>query len=417
MPPRNDTDIGAALRQLDPLAGLGDPEIDALARDVQLLQATAGTCLLERGCEDSRQLFLLDGAVELVADDGATHVVRDRDAAARGPVSRLRPSRYRVTARSDVSYLLIDLATLEASNRGNGVIVEETFAISEPNEFLDDSASHPLIYDVFNDINLGRVVIPSGAKIAVRVGRALQHHEDDLQRFVDSLMACPALTLKTLRAARAGSRKTRCTRSAREAVVALGTAQTYALAVNCVLRETLRTDAEAVERRMQTWWERTVRIAAICRVLARGSERFDPEFAALIGLLHSIAEPVMLGYADRHPDLADAAALDNVLRGNRAEIGRILLAMWDMPRELIEAAAHSNHWGYDHNGEADYTDILLVAQWHATIGDNTRPRNPAFEDIPAFRHLGLDAPSPDASLNIVEAATSAVERINGLLAD
>ena len=91
--------------------------------------------------------------------------------------------------------------------------------------------------------------------------------------------------------------------------------------------------------------------------------------------------------------------------------------MWDMPRELIDAAAHGNHWGYDHNGEADYTDILLVAQWHATIGDVARPRTPALEDVPAFRRLGLESPSPEMSLNIVEAAGSAVERINKLLLD
>ena len=100
----------------------------------------------------------------------------------------------------------------------------------------------------------------------------------------------------------------------REAVIELGAEQTYALAVNCVLRETLRTESAVVEQRMLSWWERSVRVAAICRVLARMSERFDPEFAALVGLLHGIAEPVMLAYADRHPDLGDPAALENVLR-------------------------------------------------------------------------------------------------------
>ena len=156
--------------------------------------ADAGSRLLALGCEDTRQLFLLEGELELIADDGAMHVVRDRDSAARGPVSRLRPSRYQVTARTDVAYLLIDQAALDAS-RCQSVIVEEAFAVSQPNEFLDDSASHPLIYDVFNDINLGRIIVPSGAQIAIRVGRALQR-SSELHYFVEALTACPALTLK-----------------------------------------------------------------------------------------------------------------------------------------------------------------------------------------------------------------------------
>ena len=417
MPPSNDSAVSDALRRLDPLTGLGEPELDALARDAELLTAGAGSRLLELGCEDSRQLFLLEGELELTADDGARHIVRDRDAAASGPVSRLRPSRYQVTARTDVCYLLIEQRVLDASTAAAGVIVEESFPVHQPDELLDDSASHPVVYDVFNDINLGRVVLPSGTSIAIRVGRALHHYELYPVRFVESLMACPALTLKTLRAARAIDRSWRTTRSLREAVNSLGIDKTYALAVQCVLRETLRTESAAVNRRMQTWWERSVRMAAISRVLARTSERFDPDFAALISLLHGIAEPVILGYADRHPDLTDDAALDNVIRGNRAELGRILLSMWDMPRDVVDAATLCNHWGYDHNGEADYSDIMLVAQWHATISYNGRPRTPPAADIPAFARLGLESPSPEASLKIIEAGEQSIERIDELLTE
>lgn len=417
MPPSNDSAISDALRQLDPLTGLGEPELDALARDAELLEADAGRRLLELGCEDTRQLFLLEGELELTADDGATHIVRAHDVAARGPVSRLRPSRYQVTARTHVVFLLIEQAVLDASTSAAGVIVEESFPVHQPDELLDDSASHPVIYDVFNDINLGRVILPSGADIAIRVGRALHRYELYPVRFVESLMACPALTLKTLRAARAIDRSWRTTRSLREAVNSLGIDKTYSLAVQCVLRETLRTESAAVHRRMQAWWERSVRMAAISRVLARSSERFDPDFAALISLLHGVAEPVILGYADRHPDLADDAALDNVIRGNRAELGRILLSMWDMPREVVDAATLCNHWGYDHSGEADYTDIMLVAKWQAGIGNNGRPRTPPVEEIPAFARLGLESPSPEVSRKIHEAAKQAIGRINEVLAE
>lgn len=418
MPPRKDLSIDDALRRFDHLTDIADGRVEALGNDIQLLDAGPGKRLLELGCSDSRQLFLIEGELELIADDGATHIVSERDAAARGPVSRLRPSRYQVTARTHVCYLMVEQGVLDTSKSiANGMLVEEAFSVSEPNELLDDTSSHPLIYDVFNDMNLGRVVVPSEASVAVRAGHSLHQATDDLQDFVEVLMLCPALTLKTMRAARNKQALPFHIRNPRDAVVALGIDETYALSVNCILRETLRSQSKLVNRRMSAWWERTMRIAAICNVLARMSERFDPHLATLIGLLANIAEPVMLGYADRHPDLADSAALDNVLFGNRAEIGRILLSMWGMPRELVDAATHSSHWGYDHAGEADYTDILLVAQWHASLEDSRGRRTPPIGDVPAFTHFGLNSPNAEINKRLAEAADSALARCNALLGD
>lgn len=417
MPSSDIAAICDALRQFDPLTGLDDLALGLVARDVQILEATRGRRLLEIGCEDDRQLFLLDGELELTADDGASHRVRAHDPAARGPISRLRPSRYQITARTDVRYVMIDQAVLDASTSDVlGMVVEESVSLSEPNELLDDSASHPLIYDVFNDVNLGRIIVPSGSDIAIRIGRSLHRHEKDIGAFVDALMLCPSLTLKTLRAARAGRRSVSQIRSTRDAVARLGIEKAYVLSVNCILRETLRTDSPIAAQRMDAWWERSLRVAAGCTVLARTSERFDPEFAYLIGLLHGIAEPVMLGYADRHPDLSEPAALDNVLSANSAELGRILLSMWNMPGELVEATARSRHWGYDHGGDADYSDILLVARWHASLGETSRPRIPPIEDISAFARLGISATTPELHEKIAEAEDNAIERVDQTLA-
>ena len=418
MPLTDPSSINAALKQFEHLTSFDAVTLERVARDADVREARPGTRLIELGSTDSRQLLLLDGELELTASDGAAHVVRHRDIAARGPISRLRPSRYQVVARSRVRYLFVEQALLDASRNDDAcVVVEESYSVSEPNELLDDSACHPLIYDVFNDINLGRVVVPSGADVAVRVGRALLRHGNDIDRFGDTLMVCPALTLKALRMAHALNPQRSGPRNVRDAVRQLGVDETYALSVNCVLRETLRHSSPTVHKRMAAWWRYSMRAAAVAQTLARSRERFDPGTAALLGLLHAIAEPVMLNYADRHPDLGDEAALDHLLRSNRAELGRILLTMWQMPRLLTEATAQSDNWSYDHPGDADYTDILLIAHWHATLACSTRPRLPPVNEIPAFRRFGLHAQSTDLGMRIAAAGGSAVERAETLLED
>jgi len=409
----NETDISDALRRFDHMAGLDPQTLADLAGEIEVQHASSQTEILSLGSEDSRLLFLLDGELRLVAGDGGTRTVRHTDPAALGPVSRLRPSRYRVVAQSDVSYLMIEQQLLDRyvdRVPGATVVVEEALVAGNPDELLDDNATHPIMFDVFDDLNHGRIIVPSDPEVAVQVGRSLPAAGSDTRRLAETLSACPALTLKIVRAAMAVDSSRRPIRSIRDAVERLDPERTFHLSVQCLLRETLRTDVVAVRERMHSWWERTMRVAAISAVLARMSERFDPEFARLVGLFHGIAEPVLLGYADRHDDLHDPTTLDNVIYDNRAQLGRILSILWGLPRDVVDATTLCNHWGYDHAGEADFTDILMVAQWHAMIGGDRNRRMPTVKEIPAFDRLGLQSASPELSLKIVETANNAIGR-------
>ena len=412
------TEIGATLRRFDRLSKLDENQLAQLAAEVIVLTAPRGSLLLALGSTDPRMLYLLDGEIQLIAGDGACHIVCHTDPTALGPVSRLRPSRYQVSALSEVQYVMIDEDVIErfsADHSTADVQVQEALLEDDSSDLLEDDTTHPLLYDVFDDLNHNRVVAPSEPAVAVRVGRSLQALDNDPARYADTLAACPVLALKVLRAAMAGTTSRAAIRSLKDAVVRLGLDMTYELAVQCVLRESLRTPASGVRRRMRDWWERTQRVAAISAVLARMSERFDPDFAALVGLLHSIAEPVMLGYADRHPDLADPIVLDNLLYANRAHLGRILLILWGLQREVVDAATYSNQWQRDHAGDADYTDILMVAQWHALIGTPRQRNLPPVDEIPAFRRLGLHDASPEMSLTIIEAGRGAVSQAEAAL--
>jgi HD-like signal output (HDOD) protein len=418
MSQRDQTVVKAALRRIDALAGANERQLSQLAGKAKLRDAPQGACLRELGDRDPDLIFLVEGELQLTAADGASHIVRARDAAAAGPVSRLRPSRYRVTARTDVSCLLLDQQLLDDfinTRTAEALVVDDALAADGISDLLDDSATHPLMLDVFQDLNQGHILVPSDPQLAIRVGRSLSLLGGNPVRVADTLALCPALTLKILRAAKALDSRQAAVRSIRAAVHRLGLEEAFTLAVKCVLRESLRSHSPAARRYLNNWRERTVRVAALSVILSRMNEGFDPEYARLIGLLHSIAEPVLLGYADRHPDLADSAALDEVVHSNRAELGRLLLTMWGLPREVVEAATLSNRWEYDHPGEPDYTDIVLVAQWHATIGARGQRRIPPCEGIPAFGRLGLAAASPELSLQIVESAQASIDRANALL--
>lgn len=417
MPFEDNASICTVLHRFKGLADVDPEQLLSLAQQVEIRHAQRNTRLLELGDQDTRLLFLLEGELELFAADGAVRVIRDSDPAARQPVARLRPSRYCITSLSDVSYLLVEEAAFDSCCRAGGhatVVVEETYLEDEPGQVADHADAHPLVSEVLDHLHHGSLIVPSDPEAAIRVGRSLDPGTANIEHLARILSVCPALSLKIVRAAMAmGEGNAPPIHSCKDALARLGTQRAYDVTVNCVLRESLRTDSRLIRERMRSWSQRTVRVAAMSATLAGMSARFEPEYAALIGLLHSIAEPVLLGHADRYPELADPEALDAVVRDHRAELGRMLLSLWDLPEEIVDAAARCNEWGYDHAGEPDYTDIVLAAQWHATLGGSSG-RPPATE-IPALQRLGLNPGAPQLSLRIVEAADDALYEVHALL--
>jgi hypothetical protein len=71
MPQTEELKISDALRRFDQLSTLNENQLDQVADQVKLRRAARGTCLLDIGGRDPRLLFLIDGVVELVANDGA----------------------------------------------------------------------------------------------------------------------------------------------------------------------------------------------------------------------------------------------------------------------------------------------------------------------------------------------------------
>ena len=85
-------------------------------------------------------------------------------------------------------------------------------------DLIDTNATHALMFDVLDDLNQGRIVVPSDPDIAIRVGRALGTSQVNVTRMAETLSVCPALTLKAVRAAREADPGHAPVRSCRQAV-------------------------------------------------------------------------------------------------------------------------------------------------------------------------------------------------------
>lgn len=406
------------LKLFIPLQALSEQQQVLLAGVTELRTARPGEALIELGSDDNNTYFLLQGTLVLDSADNKRREIKNGDASAKSPIAQLRPRKYRVTARTEVRYLVIDNAYLEdiAQNHGSASGVEG-YEVSgdfqNESTAFEDQLSNLLLTDLKND----QLKLPSLPEIAIRIGRALEDGVSDAQDIAEIIQIDPVMTAKLIKAANSaiyGRRNPVDACSA--AVVRLGTDVTQKLVLSFALRELFQSDSALLKNRMKQLWKHSTQVAAICYVLASKDSRFKPEHAMLVGLLHDIGIVAILNYAQKFPDEAmHAEPLDRAVHNLRAEIGSMILNKWGFPSDFVIAALEGEEWMRNKGATPDYCDLVIIAQLHSYIGDNKGQHLPAIDEVPAHSRLELGELTPRMSLKILEQAKDQIAHAQSLL--
>ena len=419
MTPKEKHPSAETLKGLHPLKELDLASLQALAHRVWVHHASRETPLMEIGATEPVTLYLLEGELEMHAADGNNFRIRANDMAAKQPLCQLRPSKYRCVAAGNVQFLRIENAILEqflANSNSSSLFGHDSYSVIETITNSEDEAQELLIAQIVDALFEGRMVLPSLNPVAQMVGRAILNSGRDPRAQTRALMLDPCLAAKAIKAVNSSLEpQEEPVKNCENAVLRLGPERLSSLAINCVLRETLRERRPGIAERMRLWWERSLRVAAISEELARQGEQFDPKLAALAGLLHRIGEAAILGYANQANPVLTNEQLDEVIANNRPQISLDLLSMWNHPQELLTVVSESGNHNRNNRLEADYADIVLVAERHADIGQNNNQATP-LDQMPSFQRLGLEQVSPNFSLEIVQAASQTIRQANAGLA-
>lgn len=257
------------------------------------------------------------------------------------------------------------------------------------------------------EIAAGTAVLPSPhPKIARQVARGIQAAAHG-RRVARLLGADPALSAKVLRAACATGQLRR-PRTLPVAVDYLGRHYVSGLASRVLEDGLLQTRDQELRQLGHDCWQRSLRVSTISYLLATLDGRFDPEEAALAGLLHNLGELALLGRAAREDRPGMREELHRACRYYSAEAGRELARNWGLPGSLARVAGSMGDWHRDHEGRADMADLVLVAQLHARLGQAQADYLPSLKDMPAFQQLELGRADPRFSLGLMEAARNAL---------
>ncbi|MES9992537.1 MAG: HDOD domain-containing protein [Candidatus Thiodiazotropha sp.] len=393
------------LKRFQPLAQLNDIQLELLGRSIQIHSAGRGLKIVQQGDTTPFSLYLIKGKLRLHSSDGRISEIEDDSPQATKPIANLVPRRYTVEAISPTDYLMVDNSLLEGLlSNDDGYTATE---IESDSQIVDPLVAENRMLEVLlDDLNNNSLVLPSLPDVAVRVGRAMRDETTNARKLANIVQTDPAITTKLVRAANsplyAGVTPVD---SCAAAIVRLGADTTHKLVLTFALRELFNTRSNILKAHMRTLWEHSVKVSAVCYVIAKVSGHFNPEHALLAGLLHDIGNVAILSYAENYTEVAnDPEKLERVMHDMRGQIGSAILRNWGFIDDLILVTEEAENWFRDHEGEVDYADLVIVSQLHTYIGSDEMRHLPTLDQVPAVKRLDLGELTPKLSLKILDKA-------------
>ncbi len=402
------------LKSFEPLRRLSDEQLVVLLGRAERRTFKPGQRLIERGALDGREFFLLDGALEVVAEDGRQTTLIAGTEMAAAAIARQRPRRFDVTAIQPSECLIIEQTALHRLLQSAPLAPPEEAGSSDPD--MDDE--HRLLMAFYRELRSNQVSLPSLPDVAWKVRRLADRDDTSSDDIARALTADPAMAAKLVRACNSALyRGFSEVRNVRDGVVRLGMNTTRQLVSVFSLGEIYRSREPELQQAMDRLWDEARTVAALAYVLAESATRIEPEEALLAGLLHNIGVVPVLVHAERYPGLiVSSPALERAIAELRGDIGAAILERWNFAPGFIEVARHADDWFYECASDLpQLIDLVIVARLHVCISAGGSKGLPEFEQVPAYRRLGALELTASRSLRLLEAAKERLDELQRLL--
>ena len=260
---------------------------------------------------------------------------------------------------------------------------------------IEDRFHRFVVDELVND----RLVLPTLPEVARRVRELTAQEDVSSARLAAEIGKDPALAVQVLRVANsAAARGNHRIDNLQQAVTRLGLEYTRLLVNALAMEQLFNAPNAALRDRLRRSWQRSVSVAALSQAIASHFTLLDPERSLLAGLVHEVGALPVIRLADARQDLIEPGPmLDAVIRLLAPRIGRMVLQAWHFPPELSVVPTLCADLRRQHEGPADYADVVCVARLQMdTLADAATIA--ARAQVPAYAKLDM---SPDVDpLNI-----------------
>ncbi|MCW8899115.1 MAG: HDOD domain-containing protein [Gammaproteobacteria bacterium] len=393
---------------LPDLEGLGSVALLDLAKDARAEFLKKGESLFADEHME-RHLYLVDGEVELVANEQVLQVIKGGTERAKQSLFRVHTHGLEARCLKAASFLSLNedtyeryIATIKPKENASGI------SFSDYQE-TDDEAG--IIAEIQREFNHNEVDLPSMPEVALKINQSIQDETLDIQKIADIIQIDPMIAARAVQVANSAMyASSQPVQTIKRAVQLIGLRAMRAIVMSVTIRNLYHPASPLIKKRMKTYYHHSIRVGVLSRAIAKKIKGFDPEQAFLAGLIHDIGIVPILIRADKHNEIKDNAdLLEKIIIDLKINIGAMLLKQWGFENELITVVQDAENWDRDVK-IADYCDVIQVAQLHCEMIGGRRMDAPPLKELPAFERLDLEGLNP--SLIVAQAKQEMSEVIH-----
>ena len=267
---------------------------------------------------------------------------------------------------------------------------------------------------VKTELDANRLVLPTLPDIALKVRDAVAKGDASAQELAEMIATDPAISARLIQVVNSPLyRGANEIKNIQMAVTRLGNSTIRTLITSLVMQQMFKPTTPLLEHYFRSIWEQGVNVSAISRALAAFVPHLNSDEAMLAGLIHQIGKLPILTLVEKIPEFKDSPSrLEKLLEKAHPHVGKIIMDSWNFPQELKLVASEYVDFQREHDGPADYVDLVQVAFLQSIVGTDHPACRVDWSTVQAFAKLGLQA---DAEVLEIEGVSEEIELAQSML--
>ena len=357
-------------------------------------------------------IYLIEGRVEICHQYGKPQILDEAKSEA------LKPLFYD-NEEVDMHLIVKSSCVLLVFDRSlfNRLIEKEVIVDERP---ISHSMSHvesSIYNEIMQAVENGVLELPSLPEIALRIRKAVEASDVDIEKICRLVELDPALSIRLMKVANSPvTRGSSPVRSMRDVVVSLGMKMTRSLVLSFSAAQLFKTKHPVLKNQMKKFYVHSIEIASICYSLGTRVKSLDAEELLLAGLVHDIGVIPIITYIEKTGlEFTDEVEITSLINSLRVAVGVMVVKSWDLPKEMLNVVTHAEHWMRDSGEELHLEDVIVIAQIYDCLRRKQVSHLPDISKVPAFKKLIPGKQDPKFAMQVLAQASKEINTMKALL--
>ena len=357
-------------------------------------------------------IYLLEGKVEICHKYGKPHLI-DADSS-----DALKPLFYEneeiethVIVQSPCVFVLFDRSLF------NRLIEKEVIVDERPISHSMSHVERNIYNEIMQAVESGTLQLPSLPEIALRIRKAVEQSDVDIDQISRLMQLDPALSARLMKVANNPvTRGSSPIRSMRDVVVRIGLKMTRSLVLSFSAAQLFNSKHPVLKKQMKKFYAHSIEIASICHSLGTRVNSLEADELLLAGLIHDIGVIPVITYIEKTGlEFTDESEIESLINSLRVAVGVMVVKSWDLPKEMLNVVAHAEHWMRDSGCDLCAEDVIIIAQIYDSLRRKQVDHLPDISKVPAFKKIFPDKQDPEFAMEVLDQAKGEINVMKGLL--